>query len=116
MSIRSDSGLIFTVVENGKSLCWCDVIDHGDGWYLMRLYCSPSHRRCGHAGKLVRHIQRLADVAGKPLFLEPSRFSDGPMNDRKLVEWYRRLGFEHGDELMVRQPLVSGRTVRTSEN
>jgi len=84
-----------------------------DCYYLLYLGTKPKARGRGYAGRLIRHMCKVADTAGRPIYLESSSESN--------TKYYTKFGFETkkvvslGDEkdafllsLMVREPQNRG--------
>ena len=75
------------------------------------LVCDEASRGKGHATALMRELMQQADDLGLTLLVVVAPFSDGPMGEQQLTDWYSRMGFrilQHKPAVMARPPHGQG--------
>ena len=83
------------------------VPDHLRVLEVSSLVCDAAARGKGHATALMRRLMAIADDHGQALLVVVEPFSDSPMDDADLADWYARLGFteiQHEPCIMARAP------------
>ncbi|HEU4327449.1 MAG TPA: GNAT family N-acetyltransferase [Roseiflexaceae bacterium] len=60
--------------------------------FLTDVWVHPDHRRGGLGSELVKAA--LAECGGEDLYLTVSGFTNQPLTDEQLAQWYARFGFE----------------------
>lgn len=95
-------GMIFTIQDEGRTVCSAITATYNDGVQLIRLQTNQGERRLGHATEIVLTvIEHHSDV---PIYLVPASFGDKPMSDTQLFDWYLSFGFvAEGNLLVLRQ-------------
>jgi len=63
----------------------------GEDMRLSALWVSPGHRKKGVAKALISLAKK--ESAGKDLFIQANPYDDKPMNRRKLIDFYQKMGF-----------------------
>lgn len=102
----TSEGSLYVMKHRGAT-AWLSA--RGEGVHLEMISTQEPQRGEGHASELLRRICSLADEVEVTLSLraEPKARKIG-LRQAKLVEWYRRNGFEGEWDKMTRLPRATG--------
>ena len=78
--------------DDGKQLGFATLETWHVYLFLRLLYVHPKHRKQGVATRLLDRAKLLAE-SYSGLALMPESWTDEPMRNTQLREWYRRQGF-----------------------
>ncbi len=98
------------ILEDGHmvgltSIDLCPASWDDNGVWVSRIFTPEGHRGKGHARIGMRGLCGAADELKVNLYIAPNSY--GPMRNRDLVRWWKRLGFEMrkgSDTTYVRYP------------
>jgi GNAT superfamily N-acetyltransferase len=92
------------VLDNGKALAVCELINAQNGLMIQRIKVPRGYRGQGIGSKLLKRVLEAADREFKTLYLSVCT-TDYGMSYDQLEAWYMRNGFIYKNGIiMVRRP------------
>ena len=80
-----------------------------DSWYLVYIGTRPSGRGKGYARKVIEHVTRMADKAGRACYLESSNIINRKIYGKMGFEMKKNIYLQRAEEqieldIMIREP------------
>ena len=108
----SDPAVLLTIAcitDKNDEACYVNIRESGGCWWVTNLHTLPEFRRIDLAEKTMKKMTSFWDTYIKEdLYLQVMPFTNRPVTDRFLTEFYARFGFSETGVpgVLVRSRLV----------